>query len=473
MLSDYIKDTILDNLKFSPTQDQMVVIDSLSRFTSAEVQNKTLVVKGYAGTGKTYLISSYVNALKALEKDFVLLAPTGRAAKVLSRYCKHAAYTIHRHIYRQKGSSDFDAFQLGYNKLKNTIFIIDEASMISNSYQEGSFGSGYLMTDLMQYVFSGQGCGLILLGDTAQLPPVGTSLSPALDVHELDALGLYTRFYEMTEVVRQKNESGILYNATMLRQHIANASLATTFPKLATRFPDVIRLSGGDLLETINEAYSDVGEEEAIIVTRSNKRATEFNMGVRNTVLYREDRICVGDLLMVVKNNYFWAKNEKEIEFIANGDVAEVVRIHDYQTLYGYDFADVTLRFPDNLNMEIDTKIMLDILSSETPSMSYNEYQKFYTLVTIDFPEWRTKAIQRKMMRENPFFNALQVKFAYAVTCHKAQGGQWHTVFIDQGYLTEEHLNAELWRWMYTAFTRATDKLYLLNFVKEFYSDAD
>ena len=471
MLSDYIKETILNNLRFQPTQDQMQVVNSLSKFTTADVRNKTLVIKGYAGTGKTYLISSYVQALKELESDFVLLAPTGRAAKVLSRYCKHAAYTIHRHIYRQKGSSDFDAFQLGYNKLKNTIFIVDEASMISNAYQEGSFGSGYLMTDLMEYVFSGEGCGLILLGDTAQLPPVGTNLSPALDTSELDLLGLYTRMYEMTEVVRQSNESGILYNATMLRQHIANSSLASTFPKLATKYPDVIRLSGGDLLETINEAYTEVGEEEAIIVTRSNKRATEFNMGIRNSVLYREDRIAVGDLLMVVKNNYFWAKQEKDIEFIANGDVAEVVRIHGYQSLYGYDFADVTLRLPDNKNLEIDTKIMLDVLSSETPSLSYSEYQKFYTLVTIDFPEWKTKATQRKMMRENPFFNALQVKFAYAVTCHKAQGGQWHTVFIDQGYITQDHLNVELWRWMYTAFTRATDKLYLLNFVKEFYDD--
>lgn len=471
MLSDYLKETILNNLRFHPTEDQMQVITSLSKFTTAVVRNKTLVVKGYAGTGKTYLISAYVRALKALESDFVLLAPTGRAAKVLSRYCEHPAYTIHRHIYRQQGTSDFDAFQLGYNKLKNTIFIIDEASMISNSYQEGSFGSGYLMTDLMQYVFSGEGCGLILLGDTAQLPPIGTSLSPALDTAELDTLGLYTRFYEMTEVVRQSQESGILYNATMLRQHIADSSLASTFPKLATHYPDVIPLSGGDLLETINETYGDIGEEETIIVTRSNKRATEFNMGIRNAVLYREDRIAVGDLLMVVKNNYFWAKQEKEIEFIANGDVAEVSRIYGYQSMYGYDFADVTLRFPDNKNLEIDTKIMLDVLTTETPSLSYNEYQKLYTLVTVDFPEWKTKANQRKRMRENPFFNALQVKFAYAVTCHKAQGGQWHTVFIDQGYITQDHLNVELWRWMYTAFTRATDKLYLLNFVKEFYQD--
>jgi len=471
MLSDYIKDTILHNLRFSPTDDQLQVVNSLSKFTTANVAHKTLIIKGYAGTGKTYLISAYVKAMKTLDVDFVLLAPTGRAAKVLSRYCAHPAYTIHRHIYRQKGGSEFDAFQLGYNKLKNTIFIVDEASMISNSYQEGSFGSGYLLQDLMSFVFSGDGCGLILLGDTAQLPPVGTSLSPALDPDELQAMGLYTRFYEMTEVVRQGYASGILYNATKLRQHIASSDLSFHFPKLATNYPDVIPLNGEYLLETINEVYSEVGEEECIIVTRSNKRATEFNLGLRASVLYREERIAVGDLLMVVKNNYFWAKNEKTMEFIANGDVAEVVRIHGYERIYGYDFADVTLRFPDNEHVELDVKIMLDVLTSDSPSLSYQAYQKFYQEILLDFPEWSTKQKQKKMMRENPHFNALQVKFAYAVTCHKAQGGQWNTVIVDQGYLTQEHLNVELWRWMYTAFTRATDKLYLLNFVKAFYED--
>lgn len=471
MLSDYIKDTILHHIKFTPTQDQMQVIDSLSRFTNASVPNKTLIIKGYAGTGKTFLISSYVKALSALDVNFILLAPTGRAAKVLSSYCKQPAYTIHRHIYRQQGSSDFDAFQVGYNKQKRTIFIVDEASMISNARQEGGFGTGYLLNDLLNFVFSGTDCGLILLGDTAQLPPVGTSLSPALDPSELDTMGLYTRFYEMTEVVRQRTESGILYNATMLRDHIANELLATKFPCLETYFPDIIPLEGGDLLECINESYSNVGEDDTIIITRSNKRACEFNMGIRNTILFREDQISVGDLLMIVKNNYFWAKNEKDMEFIANGDVVEVVRIQGYQQLYDHQFADVTLRFPDNDDLEIDTKIMLDVLSSETPSLNYNEYQKLYNEIAVEHPEWTTKAKQRKMMRENPYFNALQVKFAYAITCHKAQGGQWNTVFIDQGYITQDHLNVELWRWMYTAFTRATDKLYLLNFVKEFYED--
>ncbi len=469
MLSDFLKENILTNIHFTPTQDQMKVVNSLSKFTMANVNHKTLVIRGYAGTGKTYLISAYVKALKALERNFVLLAPTGRAAKVLSHYCNHPAYTIHRHIYRQKGSSDFDDFSLGYNKLKDAVFIVDEASMISNKYQEGSFGTGYLLNDLLDFVFSSSGSGLILLGDTAQLPPIGTSLSPALDTLELNAMGLYTRTYEMTEVVRQTDDSGILFNATMLRQHIASESLATVFPKLMTNYPDIISLSGGDLLETINEAYGQVGEDETIIVTRSNKRATEFNKGIRNAVLYREDRIAVGDLLMVVKNNYFWAKNEKEIEFIANGDVAEVIRIHGYQSMYGYDFADVTLQFPDNKNIEIDAKVMLNVLESDSPSLSYNEYLSFYNSIIVDYPEWKTKDKQRRMMRENSFFNALQVKFAYAVTCHKAQGGQWNTVIIDQGYITQDHLNVELWRWMYTAFTRATNKLYLLNFVKEFF----
>ena len=473
MLSDYIKETILHHLKFEPTQDQMQVISSLSKFTTAVVHHKTLIIKGYAGTGKTYMMSAYVKAMEQIGVEFVLLAPTGRAAKVLSRYCNAPAYTIHRHIYRQQGNSDFDAFGLGYNKLKNTVFIVDEASMIANVQQEGGFGSGRLLNDLVQFVFSGEGCGLVLLGDMAQLPPVGTSLSPALDPGELEAMGLYTRFYEMTEVVRQSSDSGILYNATKLRQHIASEDLAYTFPQLNTRFPDIIPLSGEDLLDTINQAYGEVGEEETIIVTRSNKRATEFNMGIRNAVLFREDRIAVGDLLMVVKNNYFWAKDEKAIEFIANGDVVEVMRIHGYQSEYGYDFADVTLRFPDKDQIEIDTKIMLDVLTRETPSLTYQEYEKFYTSIVVDYPEWGTRAVQKKNMREHPFFNALQVKFAYAVTCHKAQGGQWHTVIIDQGYITEDHLNVELWRWMYTAFTRATDKLYLLNFVKQFYSPSD
>lgn len=470
MLSDYIKDTILHHIKFTPTQDQMKVVDSLSKFTNAAVRNKTLIIRGYAGTGKTFLISSYVKALKAMDCNFVLLAPTGRAAKVLSSYCKQPASTIHRHIYRQKGGSDFDDFQIGYNKNKGTIYIVDEASMISNNRQEGGFGTGYLLNDLLDFVFSAPESGLILLGDTAQLPPVGTSLSPALDANELDIVGLYSRSYEMTEVVRQSDDSGILFNATMLRQHIANESLASTFPHFNTNFPDIIPLQGGDLLECINEAYGTAGEDETIIVTRSNKRACEFNLGIRNSVLYREERLCTGDLLMVVKNNYFWAKNEKEMDFIANGDVAEVVRISGYQTLYGYDFADVTLRFPDNNDIELDTKVMLDVLTSETPSLSYNEFQKLYNEIVVEYPEWGTKQKQRKMMRENPFYNALQIKFAYAVTCHKAQGGQWDTVFIDQGYITEEHLNVELWRWMYTAFTRATNKLYLINFVKEFYN---
>lgn len=469
MLSDYIKDTILRNIQFVPTQDQMQVINSLSKFTTAEVANKTLIVKGYAGTGKTFLISSYVKALKALDYNFVLLAPTGRAAKVLSSYCQQPAFTIHRHIYRQKGGSDFDGFQLGYNKNKGTIYIVDEASMISNSRQEGGFGTGYLLNDMLDFVFRGERSGLILLGDTAQLPPVGTSLSPALDANELDIMGLYSRIYEMTEVVRQSDDSGILYNATMLRNHISNENLASTFPHFDTNFPDIIRLEGGDLLESINDAYGSAGEDETIIVTRSNKRACEFNLGIRNSILYREDRICTGDLIMVVKNNYFWAKDEKDLEFIANGDVAEVIRINGYQTMYGYDFADVTLSFPDNKDLELDAKIMLDVLTSESPSLNYDQYQKLYTEIVVDYPEWGTKPIQRKKMREHPFFNALQVKFAYAVTCHKAQGGQWDTVFIDQGYITEDHLNVELWRWMYTAFTRATNKLYLVNFVKEFY----
>ncbi len=469
MLSDYIKDTILSQIEFTPTSDQMQVINSLCKFTTAKVDNKTLVIRGYAGTGKTYIISSYVKAMKKMDVDFVLLAPTGRAAKVLSRYCDHPAYTIHRQIYRQKSGGDFESFGLGYNKRKNTVFIVDEASMISNTFQEGSFGTGYLLYDLMEFVFSGQDCGIILLGDVAQLPPVGTNLSPALEQNELNAIGLYSRFYEMTEVVRQSNESGILFNATLLRKHIASQDLAYTFPKLITDFTDIIRLSGEDLIETINDAYSQVGEEETIIVTRSNKRATEFNMGIRNQVLYREERICTGDLLMVVKNNYFWAKEITEMEFIANGDVAEVVRIQGYENFYGYEYANVTLRFPDNKDTEIEAKIMLNVLTSDLPSLTQKEYQNLYTEILLDYPEWNTKAKQRKMMRENPHFNALQVKFAYAVTCHKAQGGQWHTVIIDQGYITEEHLNTELWRWMYTAFTRATDRLYLLNFVKDFY----
>jgi exodeoxyribonuclease-5 len=404
----------------------------------------------------------------------VLLAPTGRAAKVLSNYTGHNAYTIHKNIYRQKTSSDgFGRFVLDKNLFQNTFFIVDEASMISNSNQEGSvFGSGKLLEDLIEYVYSGINCRLILVGDTAQLPPVGLDVSPALSVQELEFYDRYIYEYELNEVVRQDQHSGILHNATFIRKLITEGSFNSGYFTIEYKqFDDVRRLSGADLIEEISTCYDRFGMVETIVVTRSNKRANKFNDGIRSTILYKESDISVGDLIMVVKNNYFWLQSDEKIDFIANGDIAEITAIYKYESLYGFRFANVTLRLLDYFDVEFDCKIILDTLNIESAALTSEQNRKLFDAVSEDYLDIRNKKKRWEKIRENPYFNALQVKFAYAVTCHKAQGGQWKAVFIDQGYLTEDMLNIEFLRWLYTAFTRPTERLYLVNFNKEFFLD--
>ena len=475
MLKNHIADKIRDNLKFNPTDDQQDAIDSLAEYLTQNDLDSLFLLKGYAGTGKTTLVSAVVAALKGIKINSVLLAPTGRAAKVLTQYSNKTAYTIHKKIYRQKSLSDkIGVFNLDRNLHQNTVFLVDEASMISNYSPEASvFGSGCLLDDLIEYVYNGKNCRLILIGDSAQLPPVGLDISPALDPEELRACyNLEVKTQILTQVVRQNEESGILMNATELRRMLQEE--VEGFPILTTEnYPDIYKITGADLIEEISSAHYKYGLEDTIVISRSNKRANRFNQGIRNTVLYREDEICSGDYLMVVKNNYFWTHDVEEMDFIANGDIVEIVRIHKYTEMYGFRYAEVTVRFPDYKDVEIETMIMLDTLNLETASLGYEENKKLFLTITEDYADIRAKKKRYEKVRDNKYFNALQVKFAYAVTCHKAQGGQWKAVFVDQGYLTDEMLNREYFRWLYTALTRASEKLYLVNFKKEFFPNEE
>ena len=473
MLKKHLALMIKECLRFDPTEDQQRAIDCLADYVTNNDKQGVFLLKGYAGTGKTTLVSALVAVLDQLKINSVLLAPTGRAAKVLTFYSKKVAYTIHKKIYRQKSLTDgFGEFSLDRNLHTNTVFIVDEASMISNYSGEASvFGSGRLLDDLMQYVFSGKNCRLILIGDTAQLPPIGLDISPALDPQEVESsYNMSVEEIILTQVVRQNQDSGILMNATELRCMLADER--SGFPALSTeKFPDIFRIGGAELIDEISNAHSEFGLEDTIVVSRSNKRANKFNQGIRNTVLYREDEICSGDYLMVVKNNYFWAEDIKEMDFIANGDIVEIVRIHRHVERYGFRYAEVTIRFPDYKDVELDTMIMLDTLDIETASLAYEENKKLFFTIAEDYADIRSKKKRYEKIRDNKFFNALQVKFSYAVTCHKAQGGQWKAVFVDQGYLTDELLTQEYYRWLYTAVTRATEKLFLVNFKKEFFPD--
>ncbi len=469
MLDNFITERILSYFLFEPTADQNKLVSGLSGFVAKAERDKIILIKGFAGTGKTTIISAFIMALKEMQLKSVLLAPTGRAAKVLSNYSQTAAYTIHKKIYRQKSSKDaFGNFELNKNLHKNTLFIVDEASMISNSSGRNSiFGSGRLLDDLIEYVYSCPTCSLLLIGDTAQLPPVSTSLSPALDKKYLEAYGFECLEFILKNVVRQQKESGILQNATLLRQLID--SKAIEFPQLITKEKkDFLRLSGEELIEEIGTAYSTYGLEDTIVVCYSNKRANIYNLGIRNSILFREEEISYGDLLMVVKNNYFWTEELKEIDFIANGDIARIARIKSIHEAYGFRFADVTLELPDYENTEIDAKIFLDTLNIDSPALSNEQMSKLYDQLDAENPELSKKERYKKI-RKNKYFNALQVKFAYAVTCHKAQGGQWPVVFIDQGFFKEEMLSLEYLRWLYTALTRATEKLYFVNFKDIFF----
>ena len=465
MLQNFISSSIRAELPFEPTEQQGILLDALGEFLMSTDPEKIFLLKGYAGTGKTSVVSALVRAMNVLQQKTMLMAPTGRAAKVIAGYSGFPAFTIHKKIYRQKSMAEF-RFQLSDNLFNHTLFIVDEASMISNTGGDTEFGSGRLLDDLIEFVYSGDGCSLLLFGDTAQLPPVMQPHSPALEKDKLAGYGLKVHEFTLTHVVRQALESGILHNATRLREMLLEDK-TEAFPRFETEgFADIRYLNGMDLIDEIQRAYNGVGVEDTIVVTRSNKRANMYNNGIRNRVLMKEDELTNGDLLMVTKNNYFWNKPYKEIDFIANGDILEVMRVKKSREMYGFRFVDLTLRSLD-YEWEIDAFVWLDLLQSDSPTHSNEMHQQLFQAIAEDYPEITQRRMLVKKIYENEFFNALQVKFAYAVTCHKAQGGQWKKVFIDPGQVADEQLNSDFYRWMYTALTRASENVFLVNFPTE------
>jgi len=469
MLKDHLTQLIRQKLNHEPTRGQQQLIDRLSDFVSG-FGDEIFLITGYAGTGKTSLISALVKTLKEGKGKIVLMAPTGRAAKVLSAYSGHSAMTIHKKIYRQqKIKEGFAEFALDRNMHRNTLFIVDEASMISNqSLDLAIFGSGRLLDDLVSYVYSGPGCKLILIGDNAQLPPVGLDSSEALNPEVLEGYGFPVVRSELKEVVRQALSSGILLNATGVRESLEKKEPG--YPSLTeSDRMDVVRISGENLVEFIERSYDKPGMDETIIVCRSNKQANRYNQGIRSSILWKEEELTVGDQLMVVRNNYYWLRDTDEVDFIANGDIAVVNRIMGYKELYGLRFADVNLKLVDYRDMDFDAKIVLDSLMVENSALDRETMKELFFKVMEDYQHVKGKKDRTDAVREDPFFNALQVKFAYAVTCHKAQGGQWKHVYVDQGWVNEDRLDREYYRWLYTAITRATEKLYLVNFRDEFF----
>ena len=456
---------VLRWLPYDPNDDQMQVIVALAHFLLYAPERSVFILGGYAGTGKTSLTGAIVKAMHQQHMKSVLMAPTGRAAHIFSDYAGHPAYTIHRRIYRQQGYG-LEAFGLAENKQAGTVFIVDEASMISNSNDGSVFGSGRLLDDLITYVYNGQGCKLVLMGDNAQLPPVGQLVSPALDNEVLQSMGLTTYGVFLREIARQAEESGILHNATLLRQAMEGGTLGRPHFDL-NGMEDIQALSSEFLLETIGDCYDRDGMGETIIVTRSNKRATLFNMGVRGQLLYREDLLTSDDMLLVSKNNYYWARDYEQVDFIANGDVCRVRRVWgDIEHRYGLRFANVTVEFPDHEGMEMDCKIVVDCLLSDTPALSREQSDRLFNEVFAELTG--DKRERYKAMKEHPYFNALQVKYAYAVTCHKAQGGQWRNVFIDMGGIMPDAMHTmDFYRWLYTAMTRARDRVYLINWLND------
>ena len=455
-------------LDYAPNEAQTTLIAAFARFCLTSPSDSVFLLNGYAGTGKTSMTGALVRTLHHINRKTVLLAPTGRAAKVFSAYSQCPAYTIHRKIYRQKSySPEYGNFGIADNKHTDTFFIVDEASMVGNSSADAvAFGTGRLLDDLVHYVYSGTNCRLILLGDTAQLPPVGFDESPALDSGVLSAYGLGVYRFTLTDVVRQGSDSGVLCNATRLRNAIAalrsGKIAALQAPRLSlTGFSDIEMLSSEFLLETISDCYDRDGIGETIIITRSNRRATLFNLGVRNQVLYREDELVSGDLLLVAKNNYYWSEDYDEIDFIANGDVARVSRVSGTEEAYGFRFARVTLDFPDH-EVELDARVVLDALTTDAPALTREQNEKLFMQVQQELPG--DKRARYRALKKNGFFNALQVKYGYTVTCFKAQGGQWKNVFIDMGAIPDDAmLTLDFYRWLYTALTRATGHVYLIN----------
>lgn len=453
---------------FSPTQQEAV--EQFVRFLFDREAESLFLLKGYAGTGKTSLVSAIVNALLGFGYKVVLLAPTGRAAKVFSSYAGQPAFTIHKKIYRQKNETDGEGvFDLGFNAGANTLFFVDESSMISNMDSEGHFGSGCLLDDLVQFVYNGRNNRLVLIGDVAQLPPVGLDISPALDGRELQAAYHFSvSEVNLTDIMRQAEASGILYNATQVRRLIGSGDDSLAL-KVA-RFPDVFRIGGGELLEEMETCYGKYGEDETIVVCRSNKRANRFNEGIRRSILYREEDFSSGDRVMVVRNNYFWGAGHDKTDFIANGDMATIRRAGRREERYGLHFVKATLQIDDS-GEEISPWVMLDTLTSDYPALTSEQSRALYYAVEAEYADIPSRKKRMEKIRGDEFYNALQIKFAYAVTCHKAQGGQWDAVFIDQGYVTDDMLNDEYWRWLYTAVTRARKRLYFVNFRNDFFEE--
>ena len=467
MIHEELKYRIRQTFGFTPTAEQEYALDVFARFMTDSDDQVVMIMRGSAGTGKTTLAGAIVRAMAALKQKMILLAPTGRAAKVFSLNAGHVAYTIHRRIYRQKSAGDLSSFNLNDNLNRDTLFIIDEASMIANQgYGDSAFGSGCLLDDLMTFVYqSGRGsnCRMLLIGDKAQLPPVGEDESPALMADVLRCYGMRVYECDLNQVLRQGEESGILWNATQIRQMITHDEM-TQLPKIRfAGFADIQMVPGGELIDALSTSYYRVGTDETIVITRSNKRANIYNQGIRNQVLDREDELCRGDQLMIVKNNYFWTEGSKEIPFIANGDIAVVQRVRHVHELYGFRFAEVTMQFPDYDDFELTATVCLDTLTSEAPALTHEQQEQLYNAVMEDYADIPQKAERIKKMKTDRYYNALQVKFAYAVTCHKAQGGQWAHVYLDQGYMTDDMLTPDYIHWLYTAFTRATEQLYLVN----------
>lgn len=483
MFSTRIATQIYAKICFETTPGQKKIIEKLSEYLADDDFSRIFVLNGYAGTGKTTLIAGLVGALKDLGIKPVLLAPTGRAAKVLAQYAQEKALTIHKRIYRQRTNADYESkFSLNINPERGAVFIVDEASMLSDNTQGGAvFGSGSLLSDLVEYVRSGRGCRLVLVGDSAQLPPVGADFSPALDPVSMDAYGGIV-YGTMDEVVRQEAQSGILFNATLVRCMLENGLYE--IPRFEMDFPDIEAVVGGEFLEKLQDCYARYGRDETIVITRSNKRANRFNEAVRRHVLFAEEEIGSGDLLMIVKNNYHYTGKQQQqdrqenpeqqpggTDFIANGDTARLRRIRRFEDFYGFRFAQASLIFPDYDDMELECQVLLDTLSSESPALTREQSSRLFFAVAEDYADIPSKAKRYKEVRENPYFNAMQVKFAYAVTCHKAQGGQWRCVFVDRMLFGEETISRDLLRWLYTALTRATEKLYFINFDERFFED--
>ena len=479
MVVDELKYKILLQFGFPPTLEQANALDVFARFLTDRNPQVVMILRGSAGTGKTSLSGAIVRTLQSIRQKVMLLAPTGRAAKVFSLNSGTPAYTIHRRIYREKSFSGVDGqFNLNDNLFTDTLFMVDEASMVANMGLGGmSFGSGCLLDDLVHFVYQGRNDRLMLIGDKAQLPPVGEEESPALNAAMLQGYGLTVYECDLNEVLRQSEQSGILYNATMIRQMITHDDI-TQLPKIRfTGFSDIKPMPGAELIEALADSYHHVGLDDTIVVTRSNKRANIFNQGIRNMVLDREEELSQGDILMIVKNNYYWMEEErKKIKekdnqvpsndipaFLANGDRAKVLKVRRRIDLYGFRFATLLLQFPDYGNYELEATVLLDTLTSEAPALTHDQQEQLFHQIEGDYQDVPLKADRMKAIRQDQFYNALQVKFAYAVTCHKAQGGQWAHVYVDQGYMTDDMLTPDYIHWLYTAFTRATEILYLVN----------